>query len=547
MRKDVRTIQKLNNNNMSVVREDEEEDFGEEVKPWYADGLWQAPRLSRGIDTEQQPEDAVETNWSELFFDLIFVSVISKMGKALRKGVTEDDVEDEEAMDLLSYCFYFVILYQVWHDAVSYNTRFGANDLSHKLTSASFMLTLIIASFHVTTNLTTEKAVGFFHAIVYVNLFLVVLHLRIMKAFWNFPEGDRPRNFGIFHSVQALLTAVIMWTASVPSFVSPSSRWLSFFLFFMVKNPPIIFFSLSAPVRLRIISWFFLPLTVEHLNERFGLITMIVLGEGVDCLTEEVGNNVTDPHFVLYVVAVFLTLFCLKLAYYDSVADISSIDDHPIRIHAVAGLFFQYGHYLIALALALYGSAIVMTTEKLFGEEESEEEQTVVAAQTEEDEDVGHRPFDIALAYYAGSSALLYFVLTYISMLKVERMPNDDKQRKLHIAIYAVEHVAGFICGIVLVLVAMQLSFLPQVSNLGLVIMILCFNVGMIVVDFGNKWCLAQSSSWGGALTYIWNPLPFIRGKLPNHPLSKHPANKYLYETSKVAGHVDESTPLVSP
>eukprot|EP00593_Proboscia_inermis_P004544 CAMPEP_0171319404 /NCGR_PEP_ID=MMETSP0816-20121228/96277_1 /TAXON_ID=420281 /ORGANISM="Proboscia inermis, Strain CCAP1064/1" /LENGTH=84 /DNA_ID=CAMNT_0011815047 /DNA_START=122 /DNA_END=373 /DNA_ORIENTATION=- len=84
---------------------------------------------------------------------------------------------------------------------------------------------------------------------------------------------------------------------------------------------------------------------------------MIVIGEGVDCLTEQVGNNVNDPIFILYVSMVFITLFCFKLAYFDSVADIVSMDDHPVRIHGLAGIMFGYCHWVSCASLALFGSA----------------------------------------------------------------------------------------------------------------------------------------------------------------------------------------------
>ena len=238
----------------------------------------------------------------------------------------------------------------------------------------------------------------------------VIIHLRIVRAFWNHPESRKPRNYGILNTAQSALMAFFIFSATL---VSQSNRWIVITLWFMAGNQRVFIFLLGPKIRNKFMAKFFLPLTIEHVNERWGLITMIVIGEGVDCLTEQVGNNVNDPKFILYVSMVFITLFCIKLAYFDSVADIGSIDDHPVRIHGLAGIMFGYCHWVSCASLALLGSAIALTTEELFGEEEESD------SEDEEIEDGGY--FLVAIAYYAGTVSVIYFIFTILLLLKVER------------------------------------------------------------------------------------------------------------------------------
>ncbi len=53
-------------------------------EPWHARGLWQKPRLWRDW-ADIRKEDHRKISWSELFFDLIYVTVIARLGEALRE------------------------------------------------------------------------------------------------------------------------------------------------------------------------------------------------------------------------------------------------------------------------------------------------------------------------------------------------------------------------------------------------------------------------------------------------------------------------------
>ena len=72
-------------------------------------------------------------------------------------------------------------------------------------------------------------------------------------------------------------------------------------------------------------------------------------------------------------------------------------------------------------------------------------------------------------------------------------LPNQDEHRQLHINIYLFEHTGGFVTSFILSVIAMQLPYLPQISNMELVFLIMCLSIAIMVVDFGNKWCVLHS------------------------------------------------------
>ena len=84
--------------------------------------------------------------WSELFFDLIFVTGVRLLGDLLRVGLIEahegnetlaaaaplyaqgfGEEEKEASITLAQYCALFFALWALWIDQTNYGTRWGAN------------------------------------------------------------------------------------------------------------------------------------------------------------------------------------------------------------------------------------------------------------------------------------------------------------------------------------------------------------------------------------------------------------------------------------
>jgi low temperature requirement protein LtrA len=91
---------------------------------------WQRPQLR--TDEEEQRERKV--SWLELFYDLVFVVVISELARYLSGHVSLEGV--------LSFALLFVAVWWVWIGGTYYTERFETEDLSYRIFTFLQMLPL---------------------------------------------------------------------------------------------------------------------------------------------------------------------------------------------------------------------------------------------------------------------------------------------------------------------------------------------------------------------------------------------------------------------
>ena len=72
--------------------------------------------MRKGLFAEDEYETERDMTWSELFFDLIFVVAIARLGEHLREA-------DESKIGFGYYCLYFTIIWFFWDRAANYSTH----------------------------------------------------------------------------------------------------------------------------------------------------------------------------------------------------------------------------------------------------------------------------------------------------------------------------------------------------------------------------------------------------------------------------------------
>ncbi len=236
------------------------------------------PRLRVG----QAAEEERHATWLELFYDLVFVAAIAQLSNSL--------YQDVSAVGISRYVLLFIPVWWAWVGHTFYLTRFDADDLYHRLLTMAQMALVAFMASQIPKAL-DEKSVGF--ALSYVGVRSILI-FEYFRAGWHIPEA-RPltTRYGIGFSVAALI-----WVASV--FVPAPLR----FVFWAVG----IFVDLITPftsssIHIRI------PPHFSHIPERFGLFTIIVLGEGVVAVVSGLG------HEELHRSAVFLGIGGLAVAF----------------------------------------------------------------------------------------------------------------------------------------------------------------------------------------------------------------------------------------
>jgi low temperature requirement protein LtrA len=285
--------------------------------------LLEPPRLrTRGRDLDEMRR----ATWLELFFDLVFVAAVSQLANALFAEPT--------AARFFEFMGLFVPVWWAWMGFTFYANRFDTDDLAYRLL-------MLLAMFCVAALATTIPSVfrgatnGFALAYIAVRLVLVTLYARASK---HVPEARAlVRTFLTFFSV-----AILVWAASL-AFDRP---WA--YVFWAVA----LAIELAAPIR----AWRLLPdapVDRRHLPERFGLLTLIVLGESVLAVVVGVSKISWDAGSAAAAAMGFLVAAALWWIYFDF------LDEGALTARGIfGGLTYTYMNYFVVVGLAALGTGV---------------------------------------------------------------------------------------------------------------------------------------------------------------------------------------------
>ncbi|BDP40099.1 low temperature requirement protein A [Deinococcus aetherius] len=210
---------------------------------------WQAPQL------HAPGEDARRVTWLELFYDLVFVVVISRLAHHL--------ADHPDARSLGEFLLLFIPVWWVWLSVAYYNERFETYDLSFRV--ATFLQMLAVAGMAATAEYGLGKtATGFALSYAFARALITLMWWRAGRH----NPGVRPvtdlyvRNFSV---------SVGLWT--VAAFLSgPEALALKAAGLLIDLVTPLL--TLADQPRV-------FPAPARKLHERFGLFVIIVLGESL--------------------------------------------------------------------------------------------------------------------------------------------------------------------------------------------------------------------------------------------------------------------------
>ncbi len=242
--------------------------------------VWKKPRLR----TDEEEGKERRTTWLELFFDLVYVTVIRELARTLSGQLDADRI--------LTFVLLFIPAWWLWIDHTVYNNRFDRDDVSHRLFTFVYMLAILGMAFNVYEGL-AESSRGIAISYAVARVILIFMWLR---AGWHNPVSRPMTNrYAVGFSV-----AVVFWIASV--FVARPVRFVLWGIGLLVE--------LLTPVTTMEIQERLPRLSMSHLPERFGLFTIIVLGDTVI----EVARGITGRP-VITVQAVLAGFLGLTLAF----------------------------------------------------------------------------------------------------------------------------------------------------------------------------------------------------------------------------------------
>jgi low temperature requirement protein LtrA len=287
-------------------------------------GIFRPPTLRSGYDREEERH----ATWLELFYDLVFVGAVSQLASSLN--------DDYSPLGVLKFSALFVPIWWAWAGHTFYLTRFDSDDLGRRFLTMIQIVAVASLAVHAPEALGKTSA-GFALSYAAVRFMLVAEYLRAARYI---PDVRVLTNryclgFGL---------AASLWALS--ALVTPPWRFWLWGLAVIVD--------FLAPLSAGELHARFPP-HLMHLPERFGLFTIIVIGEAVVSVVMGVGKHGLDFVSGMMGIMGLLIAYSLWWGYFEGAKGAATLTLlSPGRVHTYQ--LWLYSH--IPLVLGTTSTAV---------------------------------------------------------------------------------------------------------------------------------------------------------------------------------------------
>jgi low temperature requirement protein LtrA len=271
-----------------------------------------------------------KATWLELFFDLVFVAAIGQITHTLAH--THDGHLAPDVWWKLPTIF--LPIWWVWAGHTVYANRFDADGQLHRLVSLVIMLlALVLAA------LATVDDWERFHRI-YMGCYFVIRAILSGLYFHSRNAHDGNARLAVRMGTGTLVCAAISLSAV---WFPPSLRYGVFYAGIVVEMLlPLCWRRDRASV----------PVHGEHMVERVGLLTIILLGESVITLANGLSEVQWDPMILLAALSGFIMVGSIWWIYFDRLGRLADRQD------SATGLVLLYSNLLTCLGLVVLANLI---------------------------------------------------------------------------------------------------------------------------------------------------------------------------------------------
>jgi low temperature requirement protein LtrA len=276
-------------------------------------------------------EPGRKVTWLELFFDLAFVAAVAKVGAPL--------AEDYSFEGLCRYAFLFLLIWWAWSGHATFATRFDTDDVIQRALTLVQIFVVAVMAVNAKDALDSRSSAGFAAAYSVMRFLLVAQYLRARRI----PESRRLT--GAFAAGFGL--AAICWLVS--SVVPPPARyWLWAAALLVDIGTPIITAHLTVHV----------PPDAAHLPERYGLFTIILLGESLVAVMH--GMESQDTWSLSAALSAFCGMLIAFLVWWWYFDGARGAAERVVRSHgeAVAFVVWSFAHLPLYLGVAVAGVGV---------------------------------------------------------------------------------------------------------------------------------------------------------------------------------------------
>jgi low temperature requirement protein LtrA len=302
--------------------------------PGSAGGAWYRPMLARATDEEHRSATVLE-----LFFDLCFVVAVASAASALHDEIAEDHVGD----GVVGYASVFFAIWWAWMNFTWFASAYDTDDVPYRLTT----LVQIAGALILAAGVPEAMDGGNFAAI---TVGYVVMRLA-MVAQWLRAAGTDPlhRRSDLRYAVGIAILQV-GWVLRL--FLPEGLGYASFLALAAAELAVPVWAERAAPT-----TWH-----PRHIAERYGLFTLIVLGECVLASTLAIQSALEEDAALADLATTaaggLLTVFGMWWLYFakESAQFLTSLR---------AGIVWGYGHYLVFGSAAAVGAGLAVNVDFL--------------------------------------------------------------------------------------------------------------------------------------------------------------------------------------
>jgi len=295
---------------------------------------WLTPMRARAADENHRVATPLE-----LFFDLCFVVAVAQAAVPLHHAISEDHVWD----GVTSYLMIFFAIWWAWMNFTWFASAYDTDDDVYRITSFVQIAGALVLAAGVATAFDDGNYVGITIGYVIMRLAMVVQWLRAARA-------DPQRRATALRYAAGITIVQALWLARL---ALPVDWGTPTFLVFIVAELLVPLIAERAPGG---------PTTwhPHHIAERYGLFTIIMLGESVSAATIAIRTGLDSGEYVADLVSIavagLVVVFALWWLYFDRSA-------HGLLTSLRAGILWGYGHYFIFASAAAAGVGIAVAVD----------------------------------------------------------------------------------------------------------------------------------------------------------------------------------------
>ena len=286
------------------------------------------PPQLRTLDTDER-----SATWTELFYDLVFVVAVARLAARFLHGVSLEGFVEFIAL--------FTVLWWGWASFTFFADRYDTDDAVQRLLAVAQMVGVagMAAAVGVDAENFEASSRPFGASYAWVRLMLVLMYWRA----WRHVRETQPLVAGYLKGFSA---EVALWALSLV--VPVPFRYLLWGL--------ALFVSFATPWVMRR-EQVRVPLSASHLPERFGLFTILVLGESIAAAVVGVEHEQWALPSTIAGIGGVVMASSLWWLYFDNLEG-SVVRRDPGRRHDWRPTAWIYSHLPLAAALTIAGVGV---------------------------------------------------------------------------------------------------------------------------------------------------------------------------------------------